>query len=303
MGKFKTSIGGQAVMGGISMKGPELTCLALRMPDGTIKKEITKSEKNPVSKIPVARGVAAIIIAFKNGYEQLMKSADAIVADVEEDAFDRMLKKVFGEKSDNVIEYVAAALAACLSVGLFVVLPTVITGLISLVIPLGVFKALIEGIIKICIFLGYIYLSSRMKEIQEVFKYHGAEHKTIFCYEDGAELTVENVRKYGRFHPRCGTSYMFIVILISILVFTFVPWTSTWLRVVYKILSLPLIMGVSYECLKYAGKHDNKLAVIMRTPGLLVQRLTVFEPDDDMIEVAIAAMKEVIPENPEEASI
>ena len=182
-------------------------------------------------------------------------------------------------------------------------LPTVITGLIAKVLPIDGFKALIEGLLKIAIFLCYLYLVSRMKDIRRVFMYHGAEHKTIFCFEAGEELTVENVRKMGRFHPRCGTSFLFITVLISILIFSFVPWVSTAMRVLYKLLCLPVVMGLSYECIKYAGRHDNLLSRIMSAPGLWVQRMTVFEPEDDMIEVAITAMKAVIPEDLSEASL
>ena len=182
-------------------------------------------------------------------------------------------------------------------------LPTAVTGFLARFLPIGSFKTLIEGVLKIAIFLSYISLVSRMKEIKRVFMYHGAEHKTIFCFESGEELTVGNVRKMKRFHPRCGTSFLFITVLISILIFSFVPWTSTGLRVLYKLLCLPLIMGLSYECIKFAGKSDGIISRILSAPGLWVQRMTVFEPDDDMIEVAIEAMKAVIPEDLSEAEL
>ncbi|MBQ2084891.1 MAG: DUF1385 domain-containing protein [Oscillospiraceae bacterium] len=301
---FKTSIGGQAVIEGISMKGPRLTCLAVREPGGEIRTEISQTPSNPVKDIPILRGVAAMYLALKSGYSFIMRSTDIAFPDGdEEDKFDRWLKDHLGEKMNQTIGLVAAVLAGFLSIALFVLLPTVITGLIARVLPIDGIKALIEGLLKIAIFLCYLYLVSRMKDIRRVFMYHGAEHKTIFCFEAGEELTVENVRKMGRFHPRCGTSFLFITVLISILIFSFVPWVSTAMRVLYKLLCLPVVMGLSYECIKYAGRHDNLLSRIMSAPGLWVQRMTVFEPEDDMIEVAITAMKAVIPEDLSEASL
>ena len=301
---FKTSIGGQAVIEGISMKGPRLTCLAVREPGGEIRTEISQTPSNPVKDIPILRGVAAMYLALKSGYSFIMRSTDIAFPDGdEEDKFDRWLKDHLGEKMNQTIGLVAAVLAGFLSIALFVLLPTVITGLIARILPIDGFKALIEGLLKIAIFLCYLYLVSRMKDIRRVFMYHGAEHKTIFCFEAGEELTVENVRKMGRFHPRCGTSFLFITVLISILIFSFVPWVSTAMRVLYKLLCLPVVMGLSYECIKYAGRHDNLLSRIMSAPGLWVQRMTVFEPEDDMIEVAITAMKAVIPEDLSEASL
>lgn len=306
MSKFKTSIGGQAVMEGISMRGPQKTCLAVRLPDGSIYTEMSDTISNPVAKIPILRGVASMFLSLKAGYSCLMKSAELAFPDDEEaseDKVDKWLKEHFGDKAGAAIGVVAAVIGGFLSIALFVLLPTLITGGIDKLIPLNGFKTAVEGLLKICIFLIYLIAVSRMEEIKRVFSYHGAEHKTIFCYEAGEELTVENIRKHKRFHPRCGTSFIFIVLIISILIFSFIPWTSTGLRVLYKLLALPLVMGLSYECIKYAGAHDGLLSRIMSAPGLWVQRLTVFEPDDSMIEVAIAAMKAVIPEDPDEAAL
>jgi uncharacterized protein YqhQ len=301
---FKTSIGGQAVMEGIAMKGPRLTCLAVRQPDGTIHTEISETDRNPFKDIPLLRGVYAMYLALKSGYSFIMRSADiAFPEGEEEDKFEKWLKDRFGEKTNQAVGAFSAVLAGFLSIAMFVLLPTAVTGLLARFLPIGNFKTLIEGILKIAVFLTYISLVSRMKEIKRVFMYHGAEHKTIFCFESGEELTVENVRKMKRFHPRCGTSFLFITVLISILIFSFVPWTSTWLRVIYKLLCLPLIMGLSYECIKFAGKSDGIVSRILSAPGLWVQRMTVFEPDDDMIEVAIEAMKAVIPEDLSEAEL
>ncbi len=301
---FKTSIGGQAVMEGIAMKGPRLTCLAVRQPDGTIHTEISETDRNPFKNIPLLRGVAAMFFALKSGYSFIMRSTDiAFPEGEEEDKFDRWLKDHFGEKTNQAIGIFSAVLAGFLSIAMFVLLPTAVTGLLARFLPIDGFKTLIEGILKIAIFLSYISLVSRMKEIKRVFMYHGAEHKTIFCFEAGEDLTVENVRKMKRFHPRCGTSFLFITVLISILIFSFVPWVSTGMRVLYKLLCLPLIMGLSYECIKFAGRSDGILSRILSAPGLWVQRMTVFEPDDDMIEVAIEAMKAVIPEDLSEAEL
>ena len=303
MSKFKTSIGGQAVMEGITMKGPKKTCLAVRLPDGSIKTEITETRQNPAAKLPIVRGVAAMVIALSEGYQHLMDSAENAFPDMEEDKFDLWLKKHFGEKVSSVVGMLAAVLAGFLSVCLFILLPTFLTGLLDKVVPLGGLKTVVEGLLKVVIFVCYLVAVSRMKEIKRVFSYHGAEHKTIFCYEAGEALTVENVRKHGRFHPRCGTSFLFITVIISILVFSFVPWTSTLMRMLYKLICLPLVMGLSYECIRFAGKHDNLFSRVLSAPGLWVQHLTVFEPDDGMIECAIAAMTAVIPENSEEAAL
>ena len=161
-------------------------------------------------------------------------------------------------------------------------------------------RVILEGVLKVAIFLGYMFLISRMKEIERVFRYHGAEHKTIACYEAGDGLTVENVRKYTRFHPRCGTSFLILVVIISVFLYSVLPWSSTGLRVLLKLLLLPVVMGISYEVLKWCGRSDSLFSHLVRQPGLWVQRLTVFEPDDSMIEVAIEAVKPVLPERPEE---
>ncbi len=295
MSSFRTSIGGQAVMEGISMRGPENTCLCVRKPDGSIYKEIKETKKNRFERIPIIRGVAALCISLESGYSQLIKSSEIAFPDEGEDKFDMWIKKHFGE-NNKFINYVVALLAGFLSIGLFMFLPTFLTGVITSILPfLTPFRTITESLLKILIFIGYIYLASKTPDVRRVFQYHGAEHKTIFCYENNEELNIENVKKYGRFHPRCGTSFMFITLLISIFIFSFIPWDSTIKRVLYKLLSLPIIMGISYECIRYSGKHDNLLSRILSYPGLMIQRLTVFEPDEKMIEVAISAMQEVLP--------
>ncbi len=283
--KFKTKIGGQALIDGIMMRGPLKTCFAVRMKNGTIYTEISDSVKNPVAKIPVVRGIAAMIISLKSGYGYLMKSADLAYPD---------------EKDTGGSALLSTVLAVLIAVGLFILLPTFLTGLLDKWLNMGGLRSVAEGIIKLLIFIFYIFTVTRMKEIHRVFEYHGAEHKTIFCYEAHEELTVENVRKHSRFHPRCGTSFLFIVILISIIISSFITWDSYIVRVLIKLLLLPVVIGLSYEIIQYAGGHDNLFCKILSAPGMFVQRFTAFEPDDSMIEVAIASLLPVIPENEED---
>lgn len=301
---IKTSIGGQAVIEGIMMRGPKKTALSVRLPNKTISTEEwdTKSSNKWYKKTPFIRGVFNFIDSMMMGYTCLMKSAEKAGFDDEEPSkFELKLKEIFGDKYMTFLEGVIMVFAVILAVGLFTILPAFLVNLTRGFIKNDILLTAIESVVKIGIFLGYLYLVSKMDDIDRVFKYHGAEHKTIFCYEHGEELTVENVRKYTRFHPRCGTSFLVIVLLLSILVFSFLSWGNIWLRVGLKILCLPIIMSVSYECIKLAGRCDNLFTRILSAPGLWTQRLTTREPDDDQIEVAIEAIKRVIPEKPEEA--
>ncbi|MEG1305249.1 MAG: DUF1385 domain-containing protein [Oscillospiraceae bacterium] len=327
--KFKTSIGGQAVLEGIVMKGPDNTCLAARLPNGEIHTEMYVTKKNPVAKIPIVRGAVAMVQSLAEGYKSLMRSADLsepakeengseekkqddssvieasetdktpLKAEVLEKTVDG--KKEKGKKAEaggmGALGLISAVLGGFLAIAMFIVLPTVLTGLIANIAPIEGYMAVVEGIMKIVIFITYLYLVTRIKDIRRVYMYHGAEHKTINCYEHGEELVVENIRKFTRFHPRCGTSFLFVVILVSIILFSFVPWSSTILRALYKLLLLPLTMGISFEIIKYSGRHDNILSRVLSAPGLWVQRLTTFEPDDGQIEVAIAAVKAVLPKD------
>lgn len=218
----------------------------------------------------------------------------------EQSKFERWIEEHTGPWFQNFLMGLAAVVGGMLAIVLFMVLPTAIVGGISKFVDLGYGKVLLEGVLKIAMFVGYLFLCSKMKEIHRVFEYHGAEHKTIACYEAGEELTVENVRKHSRLHPRCGTSFMILVLIVSILLFSVLPWSSTGLRVLLKLLLLPLVMGISYELIKLAGRYDNVATRIISAPGLWLQHLTTFEPDDSMIEVAIAAVKPVLPENPED---
>ena len=301
---FKTSVGGQALMEGIMMRGPEKICVAVRRPDGTLDMTYEDVKHHRWQKIPLVRGAAAMIENLVLGYRYLMHSAEVSMpeeAEEEPGRFETWLGEHAGPGVQNFFMALAAVCGGLLAIVLFMVLPTAIVGLIDRFLPLGWGKVVLEGVLKIALFVGYLFLCTRMKEIHRVFEYHGAEHKTIACYEAGEELTVENVRHHRRFHPRCGTSFMILVLIVSILLFSVLPWSSTGLRVVLKLLLLPVVMGVSYELIKLAGRYDNLFTRIISAPGLWLQRLTTFEPDDSMIEVAIAAVTPVLPDHPDEA--
>ncbi len=304
--KFRTSVGGQALMEGVMMRGPKRLCCAVRRPDGGIETDIKElPPKKWYEKVPFVRGVFAMIGSMITGYRCLMYSADIAMQNSEdsepESKLDKWLDEHLGEKFQNALMVCAALMGGVAAILLFSVTPTSVVGFVSRFMPLGRWgRVVLEAVLKMAIFLAYLALCSRMKEIHRLFEYHGAEHKTIACYEAGEPLTVENIRKYSRFHPRCGTSFLILTLLVSIAVFSVIPWTGTALRVVYKLLFLPMVMGISYELLKLCGRTDNLLTHIIRAPGLWVQRLTVFEPDDSMIECAIQAVTPVLPENPEE---
>ena len=297
MADKKVSIGGQALIEGIMMKAPEKYSIAVRKPDGGIDVQVFDNNKVKFGKVPVLRGIMNFFDSLMTGYKCIMHSADiAMDGEFEEDAFDRWVKKHFGEKSGEIIAMIAGILGSVLALVLFMVLPTTIAGLLDKVIPLGGFKTVVEGIAKLAIFVLYLWLVSKMEEIRRVFCYHGAEHKTIACYEAGEELTVENVRRHTRFHPRCGTSFMFIILIVSIVVFSFVPWKGTLSRALMKVVFLPVVVGISYEILRFTGRHTNACTKLLAAPGLWFQRLTTNEPDDDMIEVAIASVNALLPE-------
>jgi uncharacterized protein YqhQ len=301
----KTSIGGQALIEGIMMKGPSKTATAVRKPNGEI--EIKENEINPIFKhkffkLPIIRGSFVLIDAMINGVKELMYSAEFYGEDYEEDAVDRFLKKVFKDKADTAIIYTSAAIALVFSIVIFILGPTFLTNLLKNLIQNSLLLNLVEGIVRVLLFVGYVYLVSKLEDIKRVFMYHGAEHKTIYCYEHGEGLTVENVRKYSTLHPRCGTSFMINVMLISIIVFSFFGWPNPFLRLVIRLAMLPVIAGLSYELNRYVGRcsSDNILTRIITYPGFLIQRITTKEPDDSMMEVAIAAMEKVIPRGGED---
>lgn len=304
-----TSIGGQALIEGIMMRGPKKTAVSVRLPDHTVStKEIAVSGlrgKYKILKLPVLRGVAGFIEALSVGYRALSYSADqaGLEEDEEPSKFDRFMERVFGDRLMNAVMAISGVLGVAIAVVLFFWLPTwLFNAGQSRLFGAGIvpWRSVVEGIMRILIFIGYIAFCASLPDIRRVFQYHGAEHKTIFCYENEEELTVENVRRHKRFHPRCGTSFMVIMLLLGIIVGFFIPFTNPFVRTAAKILCVPLIVGVGYELIRICGKYDNVFTRILSAPGMWVQHITTKEPDDSMIEVAIAAMKEVIPENGED---
>lgn len=304
---YKTSCGGQALMEGIMMRGPDKQAVVVRKPDGELDVEVTDlPPKSGFARLPFVRGIFIFCSSMVNGVRALMRSAEISgmedLEDEEPDALDRWITEHFSsEKANAIIITLAAVIGIAFSVGLFILLPTAVTGLIGLFwkgMPLW-FRSVLEGVLKVAIFMAYLFLVSHMKEIHRVFEYHGAEHKAIYCYENGLELTVENVRKMPRHHPRCGTSFLFVVIAVSIflsiVIFTPLKIENTFLRMLLHLLLLPVIVGVTYEFNRYVGGHDGPVCRVLRAPGMWMQNFTTFEPDDSMIEVGIEALKRVLP--------
>ncbi|MGM9538603.1 MAG: DUF1385 domain-containing protein [Candidatus Onthomonas sp.] len=304
---FRTTIGGQALIEGILMRGPEKQAIVVRRPDGEMEVKVEElrliKERYPILGLPLIRGGVTFLDSMYKGVKALMYSAEFYPEEEEEEPskFEIWLEQKLGSEAfGKAVITLAVVLAVCFSIALFFLLPTLVTGLLQKLIPmnkLGV--SLMEGLIRIVIFLIYLMLCSRMKDIQRVFAYHGAEHKTIFCYERRMELTVENVRKMPRHHPRCGTSFLFVVIFVAILVhaalFSLITPPNILVRMLLQLLTLPIIVGISYEFNRYAGGHDNRLTRILTAPGLWMQNFTTYEPDDSMMEVAIEALKQVLP--------
>lgn len=352
----KTSIGGQALIEGIMMRGPEATAMAVRHVSGNILLEKWSTGGKKRAKIwtlPFVRGIFMLVDSFRYGYKCLMKSAELaglededgsetgekrpltradverfrreagkdvtveVYGNVEEEAGDSAGARTEDggkeppQKQSKASEKVlmtllmglSMILGVALAVGLFFFLPTVLFNLATGAAPAmhenAVLRAVFEGVLRIVIFVVYLALVSQLKDIKRVFRYHGAEHKTIFCYEQGKELTVENIREQRRFHPRCGTSFLILMLLVGILVSMFIHVSNPFLRTFIKLLTFPLVAGVGYELIKLAGRKDNLLTRIVSAPGMWLQHITTKEPDDEMIECAIAAMKAVIPDDPE----
>ena len=313
MAKY-TSIGGQALIEGIMMKSPEKTALAVRMPDKSIDITYLKGksirERYKILKLPILRGIAGFVESMIQGYKAMMLSADKSgFTDLNEEE----KEKTEGDKKKesalmSVIMVIATVLGVTLAVVLFMLLPRLAVQGLTAIFKAEfspVVRSSIEQLLKLTIFVAYVWAVSFMKDIKRVFMYHGAEHKTIFCYEKGLPLTVENVRTQRRFHPRCGTSFMILMILVSIVFSTIVQiifpsvYNIYWLWVVIKILLIPLVCGAGFEVLKICGRYDNLFTKIISAPGLWLQRLTTKEPDDGMIEIAIAALKACEPAVPD----
>ena len=294
---YKSKIGGQALIEGVMMSGVKKGAMACRLPSGEIDLEVW--DKKPVTawyrRTPIIRGLFNFGSSMKEGYRCLMKSAEKQMDDEEAQEDEKL-----SDKAVSAIMSVAMVIGIVIAVGLFVILPKKLVPLIHPLTANRMLQSFAEGILKIILFILYLSATLLMKDQRRTYEYHGAEHKTIACLEAGLELNVENVKKQRRFHPRCGTSFIFITLIISILVMCMVPFREPWLRVVSSLILLPVMVGISYELIRIAGRYTNTFTRIISAPGLWIQRLTTREPDASQIETAIAAIKPCIPENPEE---
>ncbi len=294
---YKSKLGGQALIEGVMMSGVKKGAMACRLPNGEIDLEVW--DKKPVTawyrRTPIIRGLFNFGSSMKEGYRCLMKSAEKQMDDEEAEEDEKL-----SDKAVSAIMSVAMVIGIVIAVGLFVILPKKLVPLIHPLTANRILQSFAEGILKIILFILYLSATLLMKDQRRTYEYHGAEHKTIACLEAGLELNVENVKKQRRFHPRCGTSFIFITLIISILVMCMVPFREPWLRVVSSLILLPVMVGISYELIRIAGRYTNTFTRIISAPGLWIQRLTTREPDASQIETAIAAIKPCIPENPEE---
>lgn len=303
---FRTSIGGQALIEGILMRGPTRQAIVCRTQDGMVEKVEELHwvrEKHPILGWPLIRGVIVFLDSMVKGMKALTYSADLLPEDEQEEPgkIDLWIEKHFGEeKAKDIIIGTAVVLGIALSIVLFILIPTLLAGLTKGFIHSPVVRNLFEGLLRIVIFLLYLWGVAHMKDVERMFAYHGAEHKTIFCYEKGLPLTVENVRPQSRFHPRCGTSFLFVVVMISILLFALVsavlPTSNMLVRLVVRLALLPFVVAISYEFNRLVGRHDNWLTRILTAPGMWFQNFTTNEPDDSMLEVGIEALKLVLPD-------
>lgn len=297
----KTTIGGSALIEGLMMIGPDNAAIAVRKPDGGIiveKRDLPA--KGRLAKVPVIRGVVSFYRQMLLSTKAMMFSASFIDVEEEEEShsfIDGLLEKMFGNRMKDAVVYFSVIISFAFSIGLFILLPNILASLLhfdkSTYIGV-VWYNFFEGTIKILLFLGYLALASRMKDIKRVWEYHGAEHKTINCYENGEDITVENVMRYSTKNPRCGTSYMFLVLAVSIMVFSFLGWYSIWLNVLIRLLLMPLVAGLSFELFKMAGASNSILAEIIRAPGMMFQFFTTKEPDEQQVEVAILAFNNAV---------
>ena len=292
-------IGGQAVTEGVMMKNMDRYAVSVRKPNGKIETKVEEcvsfAEKHPLFQLPVFRGMANFLESMVIGMKTLNYSASFYEDEEEqtESRTEQLLEKILGEKAEKIIMGIVLVFSLAISIGLFMILPYIASEALGKLIRNEYVILFMEGIIRIAIFLGYIVLISRMEDIKRVFMYHGAEHKTINCLEAGVPLTPENVDNFSRLHKRCGTSFIFIVMIISMVFFFFIRVDTIWLRIVLRLLFLPLVAGVSYEFIRLAGSSDHPLVQIFSKPGLALQRLTTKEPDHSMIEVAIASVEGV----------
>ncbi len=297
-----TKVGGQAVLEGVMMKGEDRTAVCVRLPDGSLhmRTQMLKTEKKAWTKVPIVRGVVAFVSSLVQGTQTLLHSADVLEAHaddapqepVAEDRFTMWLEKHFGEKAAwNFMLYSSVLLAVVFTVGIFIIAPTVVVNFCNRFTQNEIALNLIEGVLRIVLFVGYVAVISRMPDIKRVFQYHGAEHKTIHCFENGLELKPENCRQFYTLHPRCGTSFLMFVMIISLILFSLLGWPDLLMRITSRLLLIPVVAGLSYEVLKWAGRSDNFIVKALSLPGLYLQKLTTAEPDDSQLEVAIASMK------------
>ncbi|MDR1674689.1 MAG: DUF1385 domain-containing protein [Oscillospiraceae bacterium] len=304
MAKHKSKIGGQALLEGIMMRGVRKSAMACRLPDGSIDTEVWN--ENPLKihrKIPFVRGVFNFVSSLVTGYKCLMKSAEKQALE-EEKIKGQTDNKAGNEKSEKVVFGLlmgaAMVIGIAIAVGLFIFAPMQIVKFTEGFITNSIVKTVLEGIVKILLFALYLWATSLMKDLRRTYEYHGAEHKTIACFESGEELTVENIKKHSRFHPRCGTSFLFLVMFVSIFAHSFLKWDNIFIRMGISIAMLPFIVGITYELIRIAGSFDNIFTRILSAPGMALQRLTTKEPDDLQIEIAVAAITPCLPENLEE---
>ena len=302
-GACPTSIGGQALIEGIMMRGPNRTALASRLPDGRIYLKTTKNKASSKwMKIPLIRGVVAFVMSLVQGTTMLTQSADVQEYFMEEEEaeeepgkFEKWLVDKLGEqKVWNALIALTVVFALVVSIAVFVLLPTAVIGWLKPFISSAVLLNLIEGILRILMFIAYIVAIARMEDIRRVFEYHGAEHKTIHCFENNLELTPANAQQFYTLHPRCGTSFLMFVMVISLILFSLLGWPNLLFRILSRVLLIPVVAGLSYELLKWAGRSDNIIVKVLSIPGLMLQKLTTNEPDDKELEVAIVAMKAVL---------
>lgn len=291
------SVGGQAVIEGVMMRGSKGVATAIRVPDGSIvvdfKDTLPLTRKYKIFGLPIIRGFVSLVDSMIVGVKTLNYSASFFEDEEEEPTgFDKWFSNVFKDKSSDVLVGISMLISVLFSVLLFFILPTIVANFFKNTFSTNkVALNIIEGLIRVIIFIAYIFLIGKMKDIQRVFQYHGAEHKTIFCYENDVELTPENASKFGRLHPRCGTNFMFLVMIVSIILFSFTPWASLLQRTIYRIVLLPVISGVTYELIKWMGRSDSRLSKVLSYPGLMLQKITTREPDLSQLEVAIKSLK------------
>lgn len=294
----RVRIGGQAVLEGVMMRNYDKYAIAVRKPDQTIDVKLETylplGDRIAFFKLPFIRGIFSFVESLVIGMRTLTYSAEFYEEEEEETVADKVVQKVFKDKAEAFVTFMTVLVAIAIAIGLFMLLPAFLVQFLGKVISNHYVLAVIEGLVRMVIFLAYVLLISQMKDIKRTFMYHGAEHKTINCLESGDELTPENVLKHSRYHKRCGTSFIFVVMIISIVVFMFIDTTSTLRRMVYRVLLVPVIAGISYEFIMLAGRSDSKLMNTLSKPGMWVQRLTTKEPDYSMAEVAIASVEAVL---------